>query len=269
MQVSLEITGLKSEAAVTLLFHTKENRGTGSLVILLRFPRELVASRGPRGLQAQSSFLCRSRAGAKQGAQPGCSAEEQGWAGSRERARAMDGLPCPLLAKVRYRPSRLRVCVNRAAAPLRFLPRSRSAHAYSSQPSVFPTCALLCEKGPSLRRRQRSHRFPALPFLHVVGLASSLQSWGSWSPHSAVSAEHLDLCGELSGSLRNGTCRESAHARGQSLSPVLSPISSSHELSQEELRANGSVGTALRQWHSLWPCYRRQRGMTPITLLTF
>ena len=81
-----------------------------------------------------------------------------------------------------------------------------------------------------------------------------MQSWGSWSPHSAVSAEHLDLCGELSGSSRNGTCRESAHARGQSLSPVLSPISSSHELSQEELRANGSVGTALRQWHSLRPC---------------
>ncbi|XDB63601.1 hypothetical protein ABFV05_017217 [Capra hircus] len=58
----------------------------------------------------------------------------------------MDGLPRPLLAKVRYRPSRLR-------------------------PSVLPACALLCEKGPSLRRRQRSHRFPALPFLHVVGTA--------------------------------------------------------------------------------------------------
>ena len=137
-------------------------------MILLRFPRELVASRGPTGLQAQSSF-CRSRAAANQGAQPRWSAEEQGRAGSRERARVMDGLPRPLLAKVRYRPSRLRLCVNRAAAPLRFLPRSRSAHTYSPQPSVLRTCALLIEKGPSLRRRQWSHRFPSLPFLHVVG----------------------------------------------------------------------------------------------------
>lgn len=97
-----------------------------------------------------------------------------------------------------------------------------------------------------------------------------MQSWGSRSPHVAVSAEHLDLCGELSGTSGDRTCRESAHAPGQSLSPGLSPISCSHvQLSQEELGADGSVGTGLRQWHSLCPCYRKQRRMAPITLLTF
>ena len=71
-----------------------------------------------------------------------------------------------------------------------------------------------------------------------------MQSWGSRSPHGAVFAENLDLCGELSGTSGNRTCRESAHAPGQSLSPVLSPISSSQELSQEELGADGSGNCA-------------------------
>lgn len=94
---------------------------------------------------------------------------------------------------------------------------------YSSQPSVSLTCALLCEKA-LLRRRQRSHCSPQLPFLHVVGLHLPCRAGGPGAPIVQF-PRASDLCGELSGSLRNGTCRESAHARGQSLSPVLSPIS--------------------------------------------
>ena len=93
---------------------------------LLRFPRESVASRGPRGLGAQSSVFCRSPPGLnRERSQAGPRRSPEG----REPAlaRVTDGLPRPLLAKVRHRPSRLRGCEPRRSSP-RFLPRSRSAH---------------------------------------------------------------------------------------------------------------------------------------------
>ena len=107
--------------------------------MLLRFSRESVASRGPRGLGAQGSVFCRSPRGLnRERSQAGPRRSPEGW--EPALARGMDGLPRPLLAKVRHRPSRLRGCEPRRRSP-RCLPRPRSAH-------TLPSAAL---RPPDLR----------------------------------------------------------------------------------------------------------------------
>ena len=132
--------------------------------MLLRFSRESVASRGPRGLGAQGSVFCRSPRGSGGRLVRGGARR----AGSRRSLAGWTGCRAPCWPRCAIGPPGC-AGVNRAAAPLDASRGRALPTPYPPRPSVLRTCALPCDKGPSLRRRQWSRRFPALPFPHVVG----------------------------------------------------------------------------------------------------